>query len=772
MKTRNGNIKVRALALAVGGALAAMHAMPVLADDEPAGSLRMPTNFVEIGASNVSRDSAKFGEYTGLNKSGVNLIGNFNIRGGDAYGDGNGTRRWSLTGSDLGLTSRALGATIGDQGRWSLGIGYDALRHYTSDSYQTPYLGSMGGSSFVLPAGFGAAANTRTLSPTTQLPAFHIMEVNNTRENKSLTAGFNFNRQWDIKFDFNRLDRSGAKLGSVGSAAIGGATGEKISILPIPQDDRTDTVTLALNYVGDKGHATIGYFGSFYRDNVNGFNFDTYSTAIPVRQTYGTPPSNDLHQFNMTGGYAFSGRTKVAGGFSYSRNTQNTAYAYDSGVAAAGANVGPMFAASPTVSLNGSVVTTHADLKLTDQTTRNLALSAGLKYDDRDNRTASNAYSSRAIDGSTNNGYNYPNTPLSVRKWQGELAGDYRIDARNKIRLAYNHDETKRECNQYAVIAQGTVGTNTSINAYPAGTNCVVATKTKEDKINATYRLKASNGVNLNAGYTYSDRRSDFDTNARTAMISVDDNNPALPTAQKIRGLNGGDYPGFHPFFLSNRTQHAVKAGTNWQATDKFSVGLNGRYTDDNYDGLGVQKGHSWMLNLDTTYSYAEAGAFTFYVTAQERTRDVTDQTGVLGTWTNKLKDADTTIGLALKQGGLMAGKLELTGDLTYSLAKSTYTTALNYTPAAPCTAATSLTCGDLPDIKSDLIQFKLNGTYKLDKNSKLALGYLYRRLKADDFYYNGLQNTFTPTGLLPTNQQAPSYSVNMVFVSYIYSFQ
>ncbi len=29
-----------------------------------------------------------------------------------------------------------------------------------------------------------------------------------------------------------------------------------------------------------------------------------------------------------------------------------------------------------------------------------------------------------------------------------------------------------------------------------------------------------------------------------------------------------------------------------------------------------------------------------------------------------------------------------------------------------------------------------------------------------------------TPTGVLPTNQQAPSYAVNMVFASYIYTFK
>ena len=53
--------------------------------------------------------------------------------------------RWSVTGSDLGTTSRALGATVSNQGHWNFGIGYDELRHNITDTYQTPYLGSHGG---------------------------------------------------------------------------------------------------------------------------------------------------------------------------------------------------------------------------------------------------------------------------------------------------------------------------------------------------------------------------------------------------------------------------------------------------------------------------------------------------------------------------------------------------------------------------------------------------------------------------------------------------
>src|SRR5581483_6726446 len=192
-------------------------------------------------------------------------------------------------------------------------------------------------------------------------------------------------------------------------------------ILPMPQNWTTDTTTVALNYLGEKGHATASYFGSFFHDKYNGANFQTF-VGNTVTETMGTVPSNNLHQLNFAGGYALSQRTRLAGGASYSYNTQNTDYAYDSAA---------MVRASPTSSLNGSVRNTHLDLKLTDQTTRDLVLSGGLKYDYRNNRTTSNIYNFRAIDGG--NIANYPNVPLNIKKWQAELAGDYRLSASQKV---------------------------------------------------------------------------------------------------------------------------------------------------------------------------------------------------------------------------------------------------------------------------------------------------------------------------------------------------
>lgn len=788
MKNRNEEMRISVLGLAVQGALAVMFALPVAghaadAAQTEAGVDRRPTNFIEIGAENVSTSSQKFGEYNGLNKSGGDLIGNFSVSGGDSYSGGDGTLRWNLNGHDLGTTSREVGATVGNQGRWSIGVNYDELRHNTAAGYQTPYQGSVGGNNFNLPADFSGtnATNTQTLS-NAQKGDFQTMDIGSTRKNSSFNVGYNIDRQWDVKFEYNQLQQTGAKLMAFAAdkfSGVGGATAESISILPNPTNYKTDTFNLALNWVGEKGHMTGSYYGSFFRDGYDRVTWQTYQGANAIN-TMTTMPGNDFNQLNLAGGYAFTSKTKLAGELSYGRNTQNDAFV-DSKQMAAG--LGHL----PVASLGGEVINTHGDLKLTDQTIKNLDLSASIKYDKRDNRTQSYAYDFFSF---SSNEAKYPNTPLSIKKTQFELAGDYRLDKAQHIRMAYNHDDTSRWCNNFAVIASSII--NTNLNSYPSGTNCVVDTGTKEDKVGAGYRVKLSDDLNLNAGYSYGKRKSDFDLNAITAMIGVNGNDPTLAAALKIRGLNAGDYPGFHPYFDEDRKQQMFKAGANWQANDRLTLGINGKYTDDKYDTTyGWKDGNTWSLNLDASYSYSDKGLVSTYVTQQHRERNRTDlrtATTTTASSTNSinipayatdngmLKDDDLTIGLTLKQGGLMSGKLELSGDLSYSMAKTGYSTTLNWNGVTlggqTCSDPSILSCGALPDIKNTTTRLKLSGNYQVDKSAKVVVTYLYSHLASTDYYYNALQYGYTPTTLLPTNQTTGSYNVNVVAISYQYNFK
>ena len=777
MRATHWKLAVSTLSLAVQGALMAVSAPAMAQDEEDVAALINPTNSVEVGVSGTSKKSAKFGEYNGLNKSGAKLIGNVDVKGGDAFGKQTGTTHWSIYGNDLGTDSRQLGATYTNQGRWNIGIDFDQLRHNISDDYRTPFQGSMGGDSFRLPDSFGtihssSAHQTEQKALTaTQLGAFHQVDVYSERKNTTFSAGYDFDRHWGVKFGYKRIDQSGAKLTGSGTDAgsLGGYafSGERIAVLMAPTNFKTDNFNLALNWVGEKGYFTADYYGSLFHDNNKGFSWNnpwTNSapggtlTTLPV-DTMSTLPSNQFHQFSFTGGYHFSPATHLAGGLSYARNTQNESYdgTYTPGTA-------PVL---PVNSLNGKVITTHADLKLTHRATNALTLNAGLKYNKRDNRTASNQYQFLDLGGTP---LDVVNAPMSHKRTQLELSGDYRIDHRQNLRATYEYDKIKRWCNNsIANTFQGAAPNDGS--ATPVNTSCAEVPESKENRFGLGYRLRANDVVTLRANYVHG---------KRDATV-----NPAFYNPMQVQdGGQGYENKGFLAFFDASRKEDLFKAGVNWQATRKLNFMLSGKYAKDDYDTtFGVQKGEMTSLNLDAGYSYSEYSTVAVFVSNQHRTRDMTNGNGRLAgslatqDWTNSLKDDNVTFGITGKQKHLMHGKLDLSEDLTYSIGKTDYTTGAGtgYTCTVSSSTTTSYgnnTCGSFPTIKSELTSLKLTGGYHIDKASTVIVAYWYQRLKArDPTYYDYFQYGIRYS-TLPSYQQAPSYDQDVVFVSYRYSFR
>ena len=781
MKTRNDEMKVSILALAMQCALLATIAIPLSAlaaeDDSDAAALKHPTNSVDFGALYSSQSSARFGQYNGLNKEGAYGLGGFDVRGGDGYDESKDSAlRWKLGGANLGTTSRSLDGSVSDQGKWKLNLGYDELRHNITDTFQTPLQGDTGSNNFTLPQNFGTVNGSGTSNPTTrtltnnQLGAFHTENESTTRRNGSVGTSYTFSPQLSAQIDYNHLDQSGAKLIGTGSQGginlTGGSTGraEGVNILMNPTSYTTDNVNAALNWTGDKGHLTGGYYGSIFHDDYNSLSWQSAQATgtsncrganCYVNNTMSTAPSNSLHQANLTGGYAFTSTTKLAGGFSYGYNTQNSSYAPTLIPQANGTPYNMMQANGlPASSLNGVVQTTHGDLKLTNQSIKDLTLSAGFKFNERDNRTDSDIYLYKNI-GNAN--YMGVNTPYSNRKTQYEASAAYRLTKAQNLNLSYEHEILNRWCN-------GVVG----------GAQCVASPTSNEDKIGLTYRLKAFEDVNFNAGYTYANRRADTDPN----YLANSGNYLNQAAGQANSVLNGGNYQGYVAYPYASRNQNLGKTGVNWQVTQKLDLGLNGRYAYDQYDAtLGVQNGQSAGVNVDATYSLTENSSVSAYWNWQNGQRNLrngatpANSANIAPTsiWTNKLDDNGNAVGLLARHGGMLNGKLEIIGDMSYSLDESTYSTQVPY--LATCGSSGTLTCGTLSPIRNELISLKLIGNYKVLKNGKISLTYLYQKLNSNDYFYNGQQFGFTPYRVMPTGLQQQDYTVNVVALSYNYAF-
>jgi MtrB/PioB family decaheme-associated outer membrane protein len=426
---------------------------------------------------------------------------------------------------------------------------------------------------------------------------------------------------------------------------------------------------------------------------------------------------------------------------------------------------------STRTNLDGKVINTHGDLKLTNQSVHDLTLTAGLKYDQRKNNTASDTYSYWNLNSVSTPADNYIgiNTPYSNRAIQEELAADYRITSSQKIRLAFDHENVKRWCENVA-----------------SGLQCVSSPKSKEDKIGVNYKLKAFEDFTFKTDYSYAIRKGEFDHNFNSNIGTkyVVGGSPGTRTT-----INGGDLYGFVAFPYEGRKEHLVKASVNWQPTEKLDLGLSANYKKDNYTAdLGVRNANSKGANLDTTYNFSDATSMSLYVDWQNGYRDMYEgntstTTGLKSdgsntvapsiVWSNRLKEDSRAIGLVGNHKGLMGGKMDIAGDLSYALDKSTYSTAVPYAVSLTllCSNPTLLSCGSLPDIKSSLVTVKLSDSYQLDKNSKVALGYTYQHRIVQDYLYNIYQAGYTPATLMPTNEQAPSYNVSMLTVSYSYTF-
>jgi MtrB/PioB family decaheme-associated outer membrane protein len=558
---------------------------PENVDPEEVKNITCPKSFIDLGGQYLSKGAPKFGEYNGMTHSGGYGIGNFNFaRGGCERAD---TTHWRVFGYNLGTTSRNVGVEGGQQGKWSIGLTFDQLRHYTTTGFQTPFQEGQGSNVFTLPATFGtisstapsatapvAAVNNMTAA---QLAAFHTVNVYNERKNTTFNAGFAFNTEWNVNFQYKRIDMSGAKLIGGGSESMTGAPGglswanQTISLKLNPNKSTTDMFTLDANWAGTNAYATFEYYGSLYHDDYSGLSWANPFTAaasstVPAPQqiingfpmdTMSTPPSNQFHQLNFTGGYFISKATRLTGGLSFGVNTQNMSY---------DGSYTPGFATLPTGvnSLNGRVLTKHADAMLTHKFSDSLDFSAGFKYNERDNNTPVNTYHFILISGTAPTNNNVVNAPMSNRRTQFDANLDYRIDKYQKLHLGYDYDRMQRWCNN-ALASTGAVTAGAPAGYAP--TSCAQVPSSTDNALTLSYKRVIMGNIDMSAGYTFANR---------DATLNPWFYNPMQNFTQGYENL------GWLAYFQAPRREHTLKARLNWQASDRFSLGVSGRFIVDN----------------------------------------------------------------------------------------------------------------------------------------------------------------------------------------------
>ena len=781
--------------------------------------LTTPKSYVEAGIGGVNDGNWKFGQYNGLNGSGAYGIGNFDINGGGAY-DSDDATRWRLTGKNIGLETREFTAQYKNQGKYKFDAGYNEIYRVGQGTYETPYLGA-GGNSLTLPFNWQYPFNNnmRTLSPNDGL-LFQGVELSTKRRRVDGGFGYFFNDQWELKASMRHEDKNGMQ--ALGAPIV--AT--RAVILPNPISQSTDQINASINFTGEKAYGSFAYYGSIFHNDYNGVIFqNAYAAPALGNPKYGqmsTMPDNQFHQFSVNGGYNFSTDTKLVGSGSYGRNWQDQSFLPIS--------TSTMLYPGQS-NLNGGVDFKAVTAKLTHKATQDLNLGASYKYDERENTTSVYTYQFPDVD-TAGFGTNFRNnTPFSRRVQTGNLDADYTIIKGHALKFGYEIQNIDRWCNGTWTSCVDTATTTENLGRVDYRGKITDKINTK---LGYYYSNRSADNYNQDTAYLASFQQpqttAQWNLYNNYLAIGLPSWGPALPWPNRgipypfpnvfvnnnpiTTMVNGGgnalDINGLGRFNTAPRNRQSFNSLLNYQVTDKWGLGLNGDYRYDDYyqSTYGLQSSRNWSLNLDSNFNFTDdfsGHIFYTFQNIQNKTAGmsygnnantgITRAGSVIGgcvnnvlavnnyaktdpcrDWLTNMGNDINTIGLGLKNKGLFSGKLDLAGDVLLSLARtSTGVNGGQYVQSPTGTATNGpfyyIPAAAMPDVNSQLYQFKFDAKYSFNKSSAAHLTYLFQHLWSTDYIYTGQQPAGTPTGVMPTFQQAPTYSIHAVGLSYIYNF-
>jgi hypothetical protein len=97
-------------------------------------------------------------------------------------------------------------------------------------------------------------------------------------------------------------------------------------------------------------------------------------------------------------------------------------------------------------------------------------------------------------------------------------------------------------------------------------------------------------------------------------------------------------------------------------------------------------------------------------------------------------------------------------------------------TAAAPAFNNVFVPAQSFPDILAESIEWRVTGKYSIDKSSAVKVSYIYKHLKSNDWQWDAYANSTLGVLAIPTfpgvGITSPNYDVQVVGVSYIYSFK
>jgi MtrB/PioB family decaheme-associated outer membrane protein len=654
---------------------------------------------ITLGAAGVAtnRRSSKFGEYTGLDDDQGFVVGSTDL---SYYRQG---YFMNLQSEDLGLDNRSIFLESGKFNDYKLTVSFSQIPHLLWNESKTPFDG-FGTNNLTLPSGFTRSTNASGISFSGVNDA--DLEVD-SRDNLDVGYLKSFGNN-QIRLGFTRVTKDGIRsLGGVIGTNAGGA---KSITLPEAFDQKAEEGTITFSHNGEDGQIQLEYFVSLLDNKIGSVSFeDPFQGSLafgagtaPDQGVISRAPDNQYHRFSLTGGINLPKSTRISGIMEYGLSVQDEdLLSFSSGT---GLDLLPRRTA------DAKIQTLHFSLNATSNPLPKLTTTAKFRHYQTINDTPKTIFlaivndtGSQVDSSNTRALFNLPYDYIQD-KFNFDVA--YRIFPSTNFKMGYDFNLLKRDFR--------------------------AVESTVENTFKATLRSHYFSWANANANFSYGERDGE---NYDTSRVFESRHTPEFVTPGSFDAV-----PDLRRYDIADRSR--LKIGTNLHisASSKLDFGISYNFLEDDYDEsvLGLRNNQNQTVAVDANYSLGENGTIFAYYTHEDGESQQIGRSynpfipnaafSINRNWEVLNENIGNTVGIGVNRS-YYEGQLTFSADYSFSQNISDF----SFMTGSSLTASESL-----PDVRSTLHRFQLQGEYLVSKTVSVGLNYLYENLSYDDFALDG----------------------------------
>lgn len=660
-----------------------------------------------VGA--ISGAKGRFNRYGGGSEDGAATSTWFHTES-RAAGKEDGTFYFQAEGENIdAANSRVLPDAaalfrFGEQGIWDAGLAYEGIAFQQSDSFRTLF----GSSGEYLSSGRAPRSINTTASNANGAARMNqylsTVDVGTRRDKLTGKLSYSGLPDWALSSKLEHEHKQGTKVN-----ALFFYNTSVFAAIPEPVDYDTDRFTASAAYTTRPVQAKFSYVFSSFTNNQSSFRTVTPFNAgatIPGYQAseLSLPPSNQEHRLKAQLGFNPSDTTHVAVNLSSALQLQNEEYT---------ARLYERTPRLPDNSFDGQIRTHYGNVVLTSRPLKDTNLRAAYTLDQRDNRSARTyqeppyrADGTSAFNGGTayaagstlGRGVHF-NAPYSSLSQRADLEVGYRVLKSTKVTLDYNFKDTQRD---YAVTARN-----------------------QESTMGGRVQSTLASGLTGTLGYARGIRQATA-YRGNDGWVALG-RNPTTPSSEENLRM----------YAYAARERDEVKANLNWSPAPELSLGLTGRYVNDEFPSTyyGVTGNHMISAGPDITFTpVPEVTTHLYYTYQENQTNMMVNVTAAASGAEWRLKNRDTVHTAGIRTDWQVSDRLKLSAENNVSYGNTAFEEASWMHGGGTLTAVT--TAKSLPDNRSITNSLKLSGEYALEDNVFIGLTGLWERFLARDYLY------------------------------------